>query len=123
MSEEQFRLYEEDWIKDQPEIYAKIRDAINEKMKGKLAVGVLKESPYTLFVKVISISKKGEFLTNLYLIQNTEDGKEEQIGIAEGVKTKNKYANSYTKLHTIKRQAGVLGGKIAYLLLKEYKKK
>lgn len=123
MSEEQFRLYEEDWIKDQPDIYARIRDAINEKLKGKLAVGELKEAQYTLLVKVISISKKGEFLTNLYLIQNQDNGGQKEIGIVEGMKTRNKTGNSYTKLRTIKLQANQLGDTIGNLLRKEYKKK
>ena len=123
MSEEQFRLYEEDWIKDQPDIYARIRDAINEKLKGKLAVGEQKEAQYTLLVKVISISKRGEFLTNLYLIQNKEEGEQEQIGIVEEMKTKNKTGSAGTKLRSIKLQAGILGDRIGYLLLKEYKKK
>ena len=62
MNETDFSNYETDWNKDKPSIVSKFQKGANSKLGGVLNLGTFPDSPYTLVVKVKTISDVGNIL-------------------------------------------------------------
>ena len=123
MTEAQFRLFEEDWIKDQSDIYTEFRDEINRILKGKMVVGNLESAELMLRFDVIDVAKRGAMRGNLYLIKNGQNNEQDVIGRIDGLDSNMRGSFSGTKLRIIKLGAGQMGRRIGNILLKEYKRK
>lgn len=82
MDEEMFSQYEQDWKKDKGEVVAKfIVDAYTH--CKRIVLGSFKDTEYTFVIRVISISKKGDFLCHVDLVNKAGERKAHVEGLEE----------------------------------------
>lgn len=84
MCEDDFSELETDWQKDKPSITAKVIANLSEKIGGRFIFGLKKPESYSLKIHVNSISIKGNFNFDVFILN--ADGKEEAK--IEGFKAK-----------------------------------
>ncbi len=116
MTEEEFAKYEDDWNKDKPVVIMNFLEEINNTLKNRLVVTKTKNNRYyTLKWVVISISSKGDTLSEVHMIDT--DGK-------VVAKISNIYAEGGsfgTKLNLIKQGSSNSGKKFSKFLNKKLK--
>ena len=117
MSEEEFAAYEEDWEIDKPDIIARFMTECNNKCRDTIYVGRYKDAPYEIKVIVHTISVKGDFDCDAFLLDT--DGNE--LGSIVGIREKGGRVGS--KLNLIKDGAEHTGALFGTLLQKAIKKK
>lgn len=120
MSEEQYAEYEKDWQDDKSTIVNNFRKATNLALGKSYGVGDYKNSPFTVNVKVNTITDNGFFICDVDIIDENDKvvfhldyltgGKEPSIGIG-------------TKLARMKLWATLTGKALGSILKKEFSQK
>lgn len=72
MSEEDFAVYEEDWDKDLPKVIADFLGEAADRLSGLLRLGSHQKTNYRLRVVVNSISSRGDFVCDLYVMNGEQ---------------------------------------------------
>lgn len=81
MSEEDFQLLENDWMKDKPEVIATFLGGISDGLAGVLSLGSGFKTPFTVRVNVLTVSGQGDYTCDVDILK---DGK--SIATIERVK-------------------------------------
>lgn len=115
MSEEDFEYMEPDWSKDLPQIIGYFVGEVADRLNGFVILGSNVKSEYSINVRVISISTKGNYVCDAII----KDG-EKEVAKIQGVKADG--GNVGTKLNLIKDGAEHTGKQLGRILLREIKK-
>lgn len=115
MSEEEFQVYEKDWIKDLPLIKRKFIGALSNKLNGAILVGTSVKSDYSINVIVYSISTKGNYVCDVIINVG-----ENEVAKIQGIKADGGTFGS--KLNLIKDGAEHTGEQLGKYLVKELRK-
>ncbi len=116
MSEEEFAAYEEDWDVDKPDVIARFMTECNDKCGGTIYVGRYKDSPYEIKLIVHTISVKGDFDCDAFLL----DADGNQLGSILGIREKGGRFGS--RLNLIKDGAEHTGALFGTLLERAIRK-
>ena len=72
-SETEFSIYEGDWYKDKPEIVSLFLGAMQQSLKGSLALGSFEHVKYTLRIQVINVDPSGNYMCDVILLAGTDE--------------------------------------------------
>lgn len=117
MSEDQFSIYEEDWIKDKPVLVSAVYNNANSVLNNKLALGNYQyETDYMITLFVRRVDGRGNYDCDVVLFTNGEP-----VGSAIGLRAKGGRFGS--KLNLMKDGAENIGKNLGRLLKKEINRK
>ena len=118
MTETEFAQYEGDWYKDMPSIVEHFVENLNEHMHNRVHFGNYPTANYKLRVEVINVSVKGDFDSDVFLIDR------EGNTVAKMIRLIARGGRIGTKLNLIKdgaEHSGELLGDILFETLRNIK--
>lgn len=115
MNEEEFAVYEPDWMKDKPVVIGKFLTNFSEELDGMLVCHGKAVSPFTVLVKMLSINVKGNTVLSIHILKG-----DIEMAAIKGIKEDG--GTFGTKLNLIKDGAAHVGEKAGASLKKVLKK-
>lgn len=79
-------MFEHDYFKDKAEILEDFTEEFNEHLGGLLICDKRIDSPYTVVVKVLDVSRKGNTTCELHIMKKDADGVDQEIASVTGLK-------------------------------------
>ncbi len=119
MSEEDFAIYEKDWVEDKPSIVRDMQKSANLILGKHYGIGNYNDAAYTVVVTVKTITKEGYMICDVNIIDN--EG-ETRLTIEQLTGGEEPIFGVGTKLARIKMWATLTGKKLGNILKKELSK-
>lgn len=79
-------MFEHDYFKDKVEVLEEFTEEFTEHLGGMLTCGQSVDSPYTVVVKVLDVSKKGNTTCELHIMKQDANGTSQEVATVTGLK-------------------------------------